>query len=534
MPSFRAALLALSVMACARTPRGQGVVQLRAAATTTRTLHGVVHYEARHPTPRGASATVAVRPARFVEIVARDARDVPVGTCATDAEGRFTCVVSDTAKTLAVLAHARHDGLDVACTVDTDLRRVHELAMAIPEGATALELTVSDGGSAGTGGAFHIVDTALLGLETAQRWSGTTLPALVVYWGRGVTTEWSYYRGERPPGSERFVLELLGGQRGRHSTTDTDEHDEAIILHEVGHFVMDRLSTNSSPGGTHPANVLIDPGLAWEEGRATWFAAAVRRDPHYQDTIGVEPEGSLRVDHDLERSSGPRGNGAESSVADVLWDLTDGVEGYADRDHDGVALGPETLLRAMMDMGRSEGAFPCLSSFLEFITARQELTDGTHRDALLSPEAVIAMLRATNEPDTLMVRSPDARWPLDLPVPGVVTDKIDGLSDPAPSGGPRRPENGFDALRVYRVRVTQRGWLGLELRIQGSGRPADHSDLDLELRDLRGEVIAASRGEGDRETLSRLLQPGWYIVYVRDGGGGNRAYFELRTRLRPV
>ena len=30
------------------------------------------------------------------------------------------------------------------------------------------------------------------------------------------------------------------------------------------------------------------------------FSSAVRREPRYQDTIGIEPGGSLRVDHDLE------------------------------------------------------------------------------------------------------------------------------------------------------------------------------------------------------------------------------------------
>ncbi len=58
--------------------------------------------------------------------------------------------------------------------------------------------------------------------------------------------------------------------------------------------------------------------------------------------------------------------------------------------------------------------------------------------------------------------------------------------------------------------------------------------MTVELRDIRGEILASARGTAPRETLSRLLQPGWYIVYVRDGGDGNRANFELTVRTRPV
>ena len=528
-------LAALSLLAaCTTTARAPLVPVTVPPVGPPRAVRGTVRYEARHPTLQGASREGELRPARFITLSAVDAVGRPISECATDAMGAFSCTIPGAAKALVVQARVRHDSYATACSPDQDLRRVHELRVPLGPADAPLDVVARDADASGFAGALHITDTVLRGLEAVRAWTGQSLPELVVYWGRGVTTEWSYYRGERPARSGRYMLELLGGNRGRQGSTDTDEHDEGIILHEVGHFVMDRLSTNSSPGGTHPSHVLIDPGLAWEEGRATWFSSAVRRDSRYQDTIGLEPGWSLRVDHDLERSDGPRGNGAENSVSDVLWDLTDGAPGYEDRDRDGVALGPEGILRAMIAMNRVPGSFPCLTSFLEYVTARQAPPGEAPRDALLTPEALSRMLTATREPDALMVRSADARWPLDLSLPTTVTDKVDGLTEPAPSGGSRRPENGFDALRVYRVQVTSRAWLNLELRIQGSGTPDDHTDLDLELRNIRGEVMASTRGTLPRETLSRLLQPGWYIVYVRDGGGGNRARFDLSARVRPV
>ena len=129
---------------------------------------------------------------------------------------------------------------------------------------------------------------------------------------------------------------------------DDDVEEQLLLAHNECTFIW------SNKEGW-PVGVIMS--YIWRNGRF-WLTAssqrariaAVRRDPRYQDTIGLEPGGSLRVDHDLERSDGPRGNGAENSVSDVLWDLTDGAPGYEDRDRDGVALGPEGILRAMIAM----------------------------------------------------------------------------------------------------------------------------------------------------------------------------------------
>lgn len=489
------------------------------------TFQGVVRYEARRPTLQGASAALESRPARFVEVVAEDASHRELSRTVTDAEGRFTLQAPARVSAIAVLAHVSREGSDVRVSPQGDGSVTHALRLSRPDASRAIELVAADATPDGIAGAFHIADTILTGLDATRSWTGQTLPPLVVYWGRGVTTEWSFYRGERPARSGRFCLELLGGSPGRQRSTDTDEHDEGIILHELGHFVFDRLSSNSSTGGSHPAGYLIDPGLAWEEGRATWFSSAVRRDPHYQDTIGLEPEGSLRVDHDLEHPTpGARGIGNEMSVSDVLWDLIDGSDGYDDDDHDGVAIAPAVVMRAMMSWRDQPAAYPALGTFLRQISTGE--SPAVPRDALL------AMLQRTHEPTEMVPRDEGEDWPANLPVPGVVGGKIDGLTNPAPSGGRARPQNGFDALRVYRVQMPARGWLHLELVIDGTGRPTDHTDIDLELRDHRGDVISAARGTEARETLGRLLDAGFYYVYVRDGGQGNRANFELRARTR--
>lgn len=493
------------------------------AAVVAPPWSGTVRFEARRATPHGLSIAVEQRPARFVDVVARDAQGAEVARTTTDAGGAFSLEAPPTATVLAVVAHAHLGAHDASVANDSLGRTLHEVLVPLT-GLTSrtLDLVARDEDRTGSGGAFHILDTLLRGLEAAARWTGRDLPPLFVYWVREGTSAWSFYHGERPAGSGRYALELMGGDPGRYRDTDTDDHDEAIILHELGHFVFDRLSSDSSIGGMHPSGTLVDPGVAWEEGRATWFATSVLGEPAYQDTIGREPTGSLRVDHDLERGLvGPVGPGSEMGVSEVLWDLTDGVEGIPDGDSDGVALGPEVMLRAMMALAQEPGAIPELAGFLRYLV----------RTNAVGALPLKEMLAQGTQPPSMVPDVDEPRWPHLLALPGRATGTIDGLSNPAPSGGTARPENGFDAVNAYRVHVERAGFLVAHLRLQGSGRAVDHTDLDLELRSIRTELIVASRAETPLESIGRVVQPGWYTLFVRDGGHGNRARYELSVAL---
>jgi hypothetical protein len=400
--------------------------------------------------------------------------------------------------------------------------RVQAIGRRLGAADEPLVLVASETDAEGSAGAFHILDTMLRASTAVRAWTGERLPASYVYWQRGGTHEWSYYRGERPASSGRYLIELLGGESGRQETSDTDEHDEEIVLHEFGHFVMDVLTSDSSPGGTHPAAHLIDPGLAWEEGRASWFAAAVQGAPRYRDTIGIEPHGRLRVDHDFEaRGPGPRGIGSEEGVSELLWDLTDGVDGYPDLDQDGVALGPVAVFQGMIELAREPGAYPCIATFLQHLVDR----NAVERDALRQ------LVARGGHPESVFPDGSDLPWPAELALGTAVSGKIDGVSNPAPSGGPARPGNGFDAVRTFRFQVARRGFLEVGLRINGTGRPEDRQDLDLELRDARADLLEDSSGTSNREQVGRFVEPGWYVVYVRDGGYGNQASFELTVDL---
>lgn len=491
---------------------------------------GTLRYEARSPTLTGASAEFEVRPARHVQLLALSPTGEEVGRSSADAEGRFRLDAPADATTLRVVARIDHDGHDLAVSRDMEGLETHHVDLPLGELALPTEHLLTDAAAGGPAGVFHILDTLYLGVTTVRAWTEQTVPPFFAYWGRGVTTDWSYYRGERPSDSGRYGIELLGGDAGAQASTDTDEHDEAIVLHELGHFVMDVLSTDSSPGGDHPAGFLVDPGLAWEEGRASWFATSVLGDPRYQDTIGISPQGRLRVNHDYERGVDVmHGLGSEQGVAEVLWDLSDGTPpagevALDDQDDDPVALGPAAVLRAMIALDEEEGAYPAVSTLLRYLV----------REDIVSLEAMKMLLVRGGHPGDLLPPDDVSLWPIDLALGDSHGAKIDAMSNPAPSGGPPRPSNGFDAVHVFRVHVTEAGTLRARLRILGSGRVADHQDLDLELRTTRASLLAQSATEKRVESIDREVLPGHYILYVRDGGQGNRVPYVLTVTVDPT
>jgi hypothetical protein len=61
---------------------------------------------------------------------------------------------------------------------------------------------------------------------------------------------------------------------------------EAMVLHELGHWVMASFGSSPEEGGPHFIGVPTFPGQAWSEGWATWFSADARNSPRYYDRQG--------------------------------------------------------------------------------------------------------------------------------------------------------------------------------------------------------------------------------------------------------
>lgn len=108
-----------------------------------------------------------------------------------------------------------------------------------------------------------------------------------------------------------------------------------VTLHELGHAVMHKAMRAQSAGGSHKIDECYSPALAWSEGWATFFAAAVwldRADPDAKFEHLVPRRAPVRLENVPEDVC--RGQANEWRVAAGFWDLYDT---HADHD-DNVAF----------------------------------------------------------------------------------------------------------------------------------------------------------------------------------------------------
>ena len=84
--------------------------------------------------------------------------------------------------------------------------------------------------------------------------------------------------------------------------------DNDVIIHEYAHFLESTLARTDSFGGPHNGTQPIDPRLAWSEGFANFFQAAVQETADYRDSHGVTGEdssfGGFLLNINLEKYNG--------------------------------------------------------------------------------------------------------------------------------------------------------------------------------------------------------------------------------------
>jgi hypothetical protein len=101
-----------------------------------------------------------------------------------------------------------------------------------------------------------------------------------------------------------------------------DAFDDVVIAHEYGHFIEEQIGSLPWRPTIHYLCVASDPGLAWMEGFAEFYASAVRR------AFPGEMQGRQYYLEGGTACARTQPDSTEYAVAAVLWDLLDDGTGY--------------------------------------------------------------------------------------------------------------------------------------------------------------------------------------------------------------
>ncbi|MGB5510493.1 MAG: hypothetical protein WBM87_02175 [Woeseiaceae bacterium] len=182
--------------------------------------------------------------------------------------------------------------------------------------------------------------------------------------------------------SDLDALFLFGDE-----STETDEFDDHLVLHEWTHHFDDTFSRSDSIGGSHYLGESLDLRLAFGEGFAHALAAIALAEPQYCDT-GAVPSGHGSFGFNMEtNNSGLQGWFNELSVATFIYDLWDtGSDGGADDR----SIGFKPIYDTMKGPQKETPAFTTLFSFAAELRAMPALsdTDRAFVDAQLNRENV--------------------------------------------------------------------------------------------------------------------------------------------------
>ena len=173
-------------------------------------------------------------------------------------------------------------------------------------------------------GAFNILDNVQRG-NALIAFSDPQLhpPPLTIYWSEK-NNESILARLTGNSVRSTFFNPLTGtayilGDR----STDSDEFDDSVILHEYAHMLAARFSRDDSPGGLHIWVTSSTRALRGRrDGRISFRRPCVGR----RSTSTRRGPGLPSVRYDLEEDSPANdrpGYGSEASVDGLLWDLLD-------------------------------------------------------------------------------------------------------------------------------------------------------------------------------------------------------------------
>jgi hypothetical protein len=336
-------------------------------------ISGDAFYVKRLPNGSGLGGPSSNLPIRYAEVAIVNSSNTVLGCGTTDANGAFSINIQRTTSNVRaeVRSRANTSGELVASVLDSpktsNYHFIRTANYVVGNLSRTLSNTIAPHDGNVEGGAFNILDrlyeaNEFLRTETASCNTFdaacspvTNAPKVSAYWKKGFNP--GTYLGNAASDTVSFYLSgtsrlyIVGGVSGDVNSADTDHFDDAVIVHEYGHFLEDMYAGSDSQGGPHNANSVLDARLAWSEGWATYFSLVARNSPLYIDTYGNTDGTTGRYFyHNLDTNSPkrdpsqvgytvPAGQGIfrEFGIARSLLDMTD-ADGASPRDNDGTQI----------------------------------------------------------------------------------------------------------------------------------------------------------------------------------------------------
>jgi hypothetical protein len=328
---------------------------------------------------------------------------------------------------------------------------------------------------------LDLADRTLVAPDVTVLWSPLNSPINGVKEGIGST----YFD------ARTNTMSFLGDR-----SSDSDEFDDSVIVHEYGHLVAAAFSRDSSPGGVHILGDELDPRIAFSEGWANFFSSAVRDDPIYRDSYGPNGTAVLRYDLREKLPAGDKpGYWSEFSVHSILWDILEEKVG----DTENIEQPIQTIWPAFRDLKQDH--FVYLTYFLEHII--------DNRPALASAVSTIARSRSVDF-------HPEARPSVPNPYPRPINagETIAGTVDSVSTQ--RKDLLQSSDFLVFHAPAGPTS-IRMDITGLGAGNNPKANDLDLFLYNWDGRLIDRSdRGlDGQSELIAIVLAEGTYVVEVR-------------------
>jgi hypothetical protein len=507
-------------------------------------------------------------PIRQAQVTVYDASNAIVQCGSTDDNGDFAVTVPSTTANYTIAVSARiYDSVTKAAVFNNPTENsVHFISTTASGVATAnVGTLVASATGDIKGGAFNILDQiyeANLYLLSSTANCTTTFsactpftgaPPVFIYWDAGVNPGEYFNAGALSfylPGESE--LYILGGENGDTDSSDVDHFDNSIVLHEYGHFIEDIFSDTDSPGGSHSGNSIIDPRLAWGEGWANFFQAAVLNNPVYRDTYGNVSGGTTGTyfNENLETPGkdipirNGEGNFREFSITRLLWDAIDSVNENPSVDNvSGQFMELWTLftssnvgLKNPSHVFRNMGLFHSLQQSLG--ASNWSVLRSAEKHA--SGQENYARSVGPGSCASINIRAESVPY-YSGPVPYVDPDNNASITYPFPENGTSSRSNQFASNDFYRYYHPGGSFL---FQLSYTTTASTAADLDVYIlrnayrfTDTSSTSIAASANNSvvasatsGSESISTSLPAGWYMINIRvdsSNGLGNAANYTM-------